>query len=139
MRTAVLSTTLACQLLILMMMNVNIDSNSLSFVSTLVVVVVIAFTFSGLLSKIKKLTLIKNYSLSGILGIIAGILFYLWASQNLDSMILWLKNNGVYFLMFIIFLCTLFLYLYKGATKEIPQETHQKSPTDTNIDSNQSA
>ena len=133
MRTGALATILVCQLLVLMMMTLDIDSNSLSFVSTLVVVVLVAFTFSALLRNIKSLALIKNYGLSGVLGVIAGISFYWWTEQNLDSMVLWLQNYGIYFLMLIIFICALLLYLYKGSKsdKVKSKEAPEISPTNT--------
>lgn len=125
MRAGALLTILVCELLVLMMMSVDIDSNSLSFVSTLVVVVIVAFTFSALLRNIKSLTLTKNYGLSGLLGVVAGILYYWWAGEHLDTMVHWLKNYGVYFLMLIIFICALILYFYKGVKKEVEEEKKQ--------------
>jgi len=139
MRTGALATILICQLLILMMMNIDINSNSLSFVSTLVVVVLVAFTFSALLNNIKKLTLIKNFGISGVLGVIAGIIFYIWSKENLDSILLWLKSYGIYFLMLVVSICALFLFIYKGNKSDevTPDGTPETNPTITNKDDSQ--
>jgi H+/Cl- antiporter ClcA len=129
MRAGALLTILVCELLVLMMMSLDIDSNSLSFVSTLVVVVIVAFTFSAVLSNIKSLTLTKNYGVSGIFGIVAGILYYWWAGDHLDAMVHWLQNYGVYFLMLIIFLCALILFFYKGVQNKVEKQVKENSNT----------
>ena len=115
------------------MMTIDIDSNSLNFVSTLVLVVLISFTISALLRNIKSFTLTKNYGLSGAIGVIGGIAFYWWAGQHLDSMVLWLQNYGIYFLMLVITICALLLYFYKGSdSKEVKlEEAAKANPTNT--------
>jgi len=92
----------------------NISSSTLSMVSTLVVVVLVAFSLSALLRNIKSLTLTKNYGISGVLGVIAGILYYIWAADHVDAMVIWLKDYGVLILLLIIFICAAALYVMKG-------------------------
>ena len=120
MRAGALATILVCEILVLMMMAIDIDSSSLSFVSTLVVVVLVAFTLSALLRNVKSLTLTKNYAITGAIGVVAGIVYYWWAGDHLDAMVLWLQSYGIYFLMLVIFLCALILYFSKGENKAHP-------------------
>ena len=126
MKTGALLTILVSELLILMMMSVDIQSSALSFVSTLVVVVIVAFSFSALLQNIKSLTASKKYGISGLVGVVAGLFYYWWASKHFETIVQWLTTYGVYFLFIIIFICALFLYAYKGEKKKNNLEkTHQ--------------
>ncbi|MDO3695083.1 hypothetical protein QVZ41_09530 [Wenyingzhuangia sp. chi5] len=118
MKTGALLTILISELLILMMMSLDIQSSTLSFVSTLVVVVIIAFSFSALLQNIKSLTSSKKYGISGLIGVVAGLFYYWWASKHFETIAAWLKTYGLYFLFIIIFICALFLYAYKGEKKQ---------------------
>ncbi|ANW96151.1 hypothetical protein AXE80_07610 [Wenyingzhuangia fucanilytica] len=118
MKTGALLTILVCELLILMMMSVDIQSSSLSFVSTLVVVVIVAFSFSALLQNVKSLASSKKYGISGLIGVIAGLFYFWWASKHFETIVGWLKTYGLYFLFIMIFICALFLYSYKGDKKE---------------------
>ena len=103
MRAAFLGLIILCELLILLTRDISVNSSSLSFITTLVVVVLAAFTVSALLRNVKTLTLTKNYGISGVIGIAAGVLFYMWISNNLDSMLSWLADNGLYILLIVIF------------------------------------
>ena len=122
MRTGALITIIVCEILILTLLSMDISSNSLSLVSTLVTVVVAAFTFSALLQNFKSLTLRKNYLISGIIGVIIGIIYFIWASKNLEDMVLWLKKYGVDLLLLVILACALVLYFFKGRRSHSPQK-----------------
>jgi peptidoglycan/LPS O-acetylase OafA/YrhL len=100
----------------------DISANSLSLVSTLVVVVVTAFACSALLRNFKSLILRKNYLISGIIGVVIGILYFIWASKNLEDMVLWLKKYGVDLLLLVILACALVLYFFKGRRSHSPQK-----------------
>ena len=110
--------TKVCEILILLLIGMDINANSLSLVSTLVVVVVTAFSFSALLRNFESLTLKKNYLLSGIIGIVLGVLYFIWASDNLEDMVSWLQKYGVEFLLLIILICAMILYFFKGRKTE---------------------
>lgn len=118
MKIGALITILVCELLIMTMMSVDIQSSSLSFISTLVVVVIVAFSFSALLQNIKSLAASKKYGISGLLGVVVGLIYFWWASKHFETIVQWLTSYGIYFLFIIIFLCALFLFAYKGDKKE---------------------
>jgi len=111
MRIASLLGIILSELLIIALFVWNISASSLSLISTMVVVVVFAFAASALLRNIKSMKLTKNYGISGIIGIIVGIIYYIWAADNLESMVLWLRDVGIYFLFLFILLCALYLFL----------------------------
>ena len=119
MRPGALLTIIVCEILILLLIGMDINANSLSLVSTLVVVVVTAFSFSALLRNFKSLTLKKNYLVSGIIGIVVGLIYFIWAGDNLDDMIYWLQKYGVELLLLIILACAVILYFFKGRKQEI--------------------
>jgi len=77
----------------------------------LIVVVVSAFASSALLRNLEKMKLTRNYIISGIVGIIAGVLYYTWISVHLDATLDWLKNYGIYILLLIILFSAIALYL----------------------------
>ncbi|MGY5356186.1 hypothetical protein [Wenyingzhuangia sp. IMCC45467] len=124
MKTGALATILVCELLIITMMSVNISSSALSFISTLVIVVIVAFSISALLQNIKTLKASKKYGISGVLGVLIGLLYYWWASDHFTTLVTWLQTYGMYFLFIIIFLCALFLYAYKDKKKETSVNQH---------------
>jgi hypothetical protein len=102
------------ELLILLLLNVDLSASSLSLISTLVVVVAFAFASSALLRNIRSLTLAKNYMISGVIGVIIGVIYYLWAGENLNSLVVWLKDSGINLMLVIIFIAALILFLNKG-------------------------
>ena len=119
MKTGALATIIACELFMIMMMSVDIQSGILSFISTLVVVVIVAFTFSALLQNIKTLATSRKFGISGLIGVVAGILYYWWANKHFESIFLWLQSYGLYILYGIIFICALILYFYKNDKKTV--------------------
>ena len=118
MRPGALLTIIVCEILILLLISMEISASSLSLVSTLVVVVVTAFSFSALLRNFRSMALKKNYLISGLIGIVLGIVYFIWAADNLEAMVLWLKKYGVELLLLIILICAVILFLYKGHKKE---------------------
>ena len=121
MRTGALATIIACELLILIPKD-NMNAGSLAFMSTLVVVVLVAFTLSALLRNFKKLTLTRNYMVSGVSGVVAGVFYYVWAQEHFDAMVAWLQKYSNYYLLLFIFICAALLYVYKGPKKAKPED-----------------
>ena len=126
MRTGALITLIICELLTLMLLSIDINADNISFLSTLVVVVIVAFSFSALLQNIKSLAMSKKYGISGLLGVLVGVLYFWWAGAHVNSLVVWLSTYGIYFLFFVIFLCAMFLYLNKGNKKETQPEEVQE-------------
>lgn len=122
MRTIALAIIILSEILILALLALDFGASSLSMVSTLVAVVVAAFAASALLRNIKSMKLSRNYIISGICGVIVGIAYYLWAKENLEAMVHWLKEYGVYVLMVIILVCSLILY-FSNRKKETTPST----------------
>lgn len=114
MRSGALVTVIVSEILILLLIGMDISANSLSLVSTLVVVVVTAFACSALLRNFKSLILRKNYLISGIIGVVIGVLYFIWAADNLENMVYWLQRYGVELLLLIILICALILFFFKG-------------------------
>ncbi|NJB83292.1 hypothetical protein [Wenyingzhuangia aestuarii] len=112
MKVGALATIIVSELLILMLTSLNINSNSISFVSTLVVVVVVAFSFSALLQNIKTLASSKKYGISGVIGVIAGILYFWLTSKHFETIVAWLHKYGVSILLVVILICV--IYLFQG-------------------------
>lgn len=110
MRAAALGSIIISELLIIALFALDISASSLSLFSTMVVVVLVAFSSSALLRNSKSMKLTKNYTISGIIGLIAGIAYFIWSADNLEAMVLWLKNFGIYFLLIFIFICSLILF-----------------------------
>lgn len=119
MRAGALLTIIVCEILILLLIGIDISANSLSLISTLVVVVLTAFSFSALLRNFQSLTLKKNYLISGIIGIVVGISYFIWAADNLEDMVHWLQKYGVELLLLIILGCAGILYFFRGSKNDI--------------------
>jgi len=111
MRAVSLTLIVISLIIIAISKNMNIDTDSLSNLTTLIVVVVSAFASSALLRNLEKMKLTRNYIISGIVGIIAGVLYYTWISVHLDATLDWLKNYGIYILLLIILFSAIALYL----------------------------
>jgi len=126
MRTAALILIVISELLILLLLNLELSASSLSLISTLVVVVTFGFASSALLRNIKTIKLGRNYTISGIIGVVVGVFYYLWASKNIDSLVRWLKNSGIDVLLIIIFISALFLFFNKGRKREKTTELESK-------------
>lgn len=126
MRLAALLSIVVSEVLILGLFVIDLSSEKLSLISTLVMALLIAFAFSAILRNIKSLKLSKNYMISGILGVILSIFYYIWAVENLNALVVWLKTSGTYFLMLGILIAALVLFLSKPKNKETEpkQETH---------------
>ena len=119
MREVFITLIIICELVIALTWDTDIDTGSLSFLTSLIIVVISAFASSALLRNIKKLSLSKNYTISGIVGVLAGYLFYTWISGHLDAAVLWLKNYGIYILLFIILASAFMLYMTKSHKQKV--------------------
>ena len=134
MREAFLVLIIISEIVIALTWNSDIDTGSLSFLTTLIVVVISAFTSSALLRNIKKLTLSRNYAISGILGIAIGYLFYSWISIHLDATVEWLKNYGLYILLLIILISAFMLYITKGHKAKVIEAPKVPEPMGSEIE-----
>ncbi len=134
MRTFALTLIIISEIIIALSWNVDMDTGSLSFLTTLIIVVIAAFTFSALLRNFKSLTLTRNYLFSGLVGVVAGILFYAWIKDHLDSLLNWLKTYGPYYLLAIIFISALILYLVPQKKKSVDKPANIE-PKPTSISS----
>ena len=110
MRTAALIMITLSQFMILILTSLEISASSLSLFTTLITVVVFAFAASALLRNIKSMSLSRNYMISGIIGVVIGIIYFIWAGDNLERMVLWMKDFGIYFLMALAVICAFILF-----------------------------
>lgn len=117
MRLAALLTIIISQILILGISTISISADKLSFISTLVVVLIVAFASSALLRNIQSLKVRNNYIISSIIGVIHAIFYYLWAKENVNATVDWLRETGIYFLMLFIVLAALVLFFTKSKDK----------------------
>lgn len=118
MRLAALLTIIISQILILGISTISISADKLSFISTLVVVLIVAFASSALLRNIQSLKVRNNYIISSIIGVILAIFYYLWAKENVNATVDWLRETGIYFLMLFIVLAALVLFFTKSKDKQ---------------------
>lgn len=98
----------------------GINAASLSFLLTLVVVVLIAFTSSALLRNAESLTMTKNYTYSGLIGVVVGIAFFFWVNTNITVLVEWFNNNGLTILLVINLICALTLF-FSPKKKKLPE------------------
>jgi len=133
MREFFLTLIVISEIIIAITWDKEINTGSLSFLTTLIIVVISAFTSSALLRTIKKLTLPRNYGISGIIGIVSGYLFYSWINVHLDTAVEWLKNYGIYILLLTILLSAFILYLSKGHKAKAVDVPTVPEPVDAEI------
>lgn len=112
MKTGALATIILSELLILLLTSLDINASNVSFVSTLVVVVVVAFSLSALLQKTQSLTTSKKYTISGVGGVLVGLLYYWWADDNFENIVTLVYKYGVAVLL--IFILIPVIYLFKS-------------------------
>lgn len=117
MRSIALLCILLCEIAIAVLFSMDITASTLNMISTLVVVVIVSFTFSSMLQGIKRLKRGKVYLISGIIGVVFGIVYFVWAGDNLERMVVWLREYGIYFLLLMILLCSLVLFFSKSNSK----------------------
>ncbi len=127
MRLGALLTIVVCEILITAVLILKMSADTLILISTLVVALSAIFSASALLGNFKSLRLRRNYLISGIVGVILALLYYLWASENLDAVIDWLQNSGIYLLMALIFLLALLLYFTPPKSKKAKNQSGIKS------------
>lgn len=96
----------------------GIDGGLLSFLLTLVVVVLVAFTSSALLRNSKSLAMTKNYTYSGVIGVILGFGFYFWVNSNIASLAEWFNEHGLTILLILNIICALTIFLSKKPKKK---------------------
>lgn len=123
MRNYALGLLLLSDLVIYLTRDLSISGNSLSFLLTLVVVVLAAFAGSAVLRNIKSLKMTKNYTYSGILGVVLGILFYIWVSDNIHALSDWFSAHGLTILLIINIICALTIFLVGKPKKKTDPAT----------------
>lgn len=126
MRLTALLSIIISEILILGLLVLDVSADKLSLISTLVLVVVTAFASSALLRNFKGLKTSKNYLISGIIGVVIAIFYYLWAKDNLTAMVNWLRESGIYFLMLLILLAALVLFFTSVNKKNTPQKIEEE-------------
>jgi len=102
--------------------DVKLNPTGISFLLTLIVVVIIAFGLSALLRNINSLKMTRNYILSGALGVVAGIFFYLWVKDNTVSLIHWFEQHGFTILLVINLLAALYIFFAKKSKSKHIEE-----------------
>ena len=133
MRELFLTLIIISEIVIAITRDKEINTDSLSFLTTLIVVVISAFAISALLRNIKKLTLSRNYTISGIVGVAVGVLFYSWINVHLDATVEWIKDYGLYILLLIIFISACILYFSKGRKAKVVDAPVVSEPADSEI------
>ena len=130
MRAAALTLIIICEIFIGISLNLEIDASSLSFLTTLIIVVVSAFASSALLRNIKSLNLTKNYGISSVIGVVLGILYYMWIADHVQDMVDWILAYGKYILLLIILVCAFVLY-FDRAVKVKEVHITDEAPSDS--------
>ena len=111
MRNYALGLLILTDLVIYLTKDFTISGGSLSFLLTLVVVVLVAFASSALLRNFKTLKMTRNYTYSGIIGVVIGIFFYMWVKSNIEALSNWFAENGITVLLVINLICALTIFL----------------------------
>lgn len=139
MRSVLLGLIFLCEIIIYLTRNVNINNDSLQFMTTLVLVVLAAFTISAILRNFKSIRMPRNYLISGIFGVIIGVVYFNWVGQHLDALTEWLKFYGLLVLLLIILVSAVILYLTNSSSdKKTNQPSSAPAPA-TDTDSTQSS
>lgn len=118
MRSFALGLIILSDIIIGLTHGVTLNPAGLSFMLTMILVVIVAFASSAFLRNIKSLTMTRNYTVSGIIGIVIGIVFFFWIRNNTEAMVTWFEANGLTILLGINILAALVIFLVKPAKKE---------------------
>ena len=97
---------------------VDINPTGLSFLLTLILVIIVAFASSAMLRNAQSLKMTRNYTISGILGIVLGIVFFFWIRDNTAAVIAWFNQYGLVILLGINILAALYIFFAKKTKKE---------------------
>lgn len=127
MRTFAFGLIILCEILLLLLWKFSLNASMLSMLSTLIVVVLVSFLLSAILSKIQSIKLSRNYGISGVVGIVSGIIYFLWAKDNFNRMVEWIDSYGQLILLFMILIAAAILFFYRG-TNQKEVETHSTRP-----------
>ena len=117
MRNYALALLILSDIVIYLTKDLDVSSGSLSFLLTLIVVVIIAFISSALLRNAKNLKMTKNYTYSGSMGVVVGIIFYTWVKSNIAALTEWFAAHGLTFLLLINILCALIIFFTASRKK----------------------
>lgn len=119
MRGFALGLIILSDIIIALTHNLDINASGLSFLLTLILVIVVAFASSALLRNIQSLKMTRNYTISGIIGIVIGTLFFFWVKDNTTALIEWFNNYGVIILVCINIIGALYIFFTKKAPKAV--------------------
>lgn len=116
MRAFALGLIILTDIIIGLTHGVSLNPTGLSFLLTLIVVVILAFATSALLRNAKSVKMTRNYTISGIVGVIIGIFFFVWVRDNTAALINWFEQYGLIILLAINILAALFIFFGKKKT-----------------------
>ena len=128
MRSIFLGLIVLCEIIIYLTRGVEINEESLRFTTTLVLVVLAAFAISAVLQNFKSIRMSRNYTVSGIAGVIIGIIYYNWVGEHLIALVEWLHNYGLLILLFLIFLSALVLFWTSPSSATSKAESKAPAP-----------
>ena len=117
MKNYALGLLILTDLVIYLTKDLDVGSGSLSFLLTLIIVVLAAFASSAMLRNMKSLKMTRNYTYSGIIGVLVGILFYFWVKSNIEALTTWFAEHGLTFLLVINIICALTIFFVKKPEK----------------------
>ena len=118
MRGFALGLIILSNLIIGLTHGIELNPTSLSFLLTMIVVVIVAFALSALLRNIHSMKMTRNYTLSGIIGVIVGIVFFFWIKTNTEALVNWFDNYGLTILLGINILAALVLFAVRPPKKK---------------------
>lgn len=124
MRAFALGLIILSDIIIGLTHGVSINPGTFNFLLTMIVVVVAAFAVSAVLRNIQSITMTRNYTISGIIGIALGIGFFLWIQNNTAALISWFEEHGLTILLGLNILGALTIF-FVSSKKKSSQEVAQ--------------
>lgn len=118
MRAFALGLIILSDIIIGLTNGMNLNPAGLSFLLTMILVVIVAFTVSALLRNMQSLTMTRNYTISGIAGVVTGAIFFFWIKSNTEALITWFEDHGLTILLVINILAALVIFFVKPAKKK---------------------
>ena len=117
MRIYALGLIILTDIIIGLTRDMDVNSSGLNFLLTLIIVVIVAFAASALLRNAKNIKMTRNYSISGILGIVVGIIFFFWIRANTEALLEWFRNHGLTILLLLNVIAGLTIFFSKPSKK----------------------
>ena len=123
MRSYALGVIVFTDFLLLFTKDLNPNTSSVMLLLALLMVVITSFAFSALLRNFKSLSMKRNYMISGVLGIIVGLITYFFMQEHIQVVMSWFENNGVLFLVGINLVCALVIFFSSRKKKREAEHT----------------